>query len=380
MKKVLFVLLFAVLRVFAQEDNNTSIFIDEEDGHFDVSKFLASKKGFLPTPILITGPTFGLGGGLNVMFLHSSLSGKKSSIGKYIPPSISGVAAAKTQNGTNAAAAYHLGFYLEGDLRTTSFIGMPDAVLNFYPDNKEFTANVTGQVFYQELKHRVAKSDIFVGLNYQYSSLQAKPDTQVGLVLENIFFKKKQNVALSAVVEYDTRDSIFTPNEGTYFKAVYGWFDSTIGSDFDYNNYRLKAFHYFELGNENVLGLRGEFQAIDGKAPFYLYPSIMLRGMQHQRYQGEQSSVFEVEWRKEIIHRHSTVLFAGAGKAYGSSFERNIKDDENFSNASWHGTYGIGYRYKLARHFKLYAGFDIAKSEDETGFYITVGSAWNAFY
>lgn len=63
---------------FAQEnENNTSsMFIDPNDAYLDMSKFLTSKKGFMPIPILITGPTFGLGGGLNIMFLHDKLMAK----------------------------------------------------------------------------------------------------------------------------------------------------------------------------------------------------------------------------------------------------------------------------------------------------------------
>ena len=62
--------------VSAQEDEKkSSLFTDEQDGAFDVSDFLASKKGFLPVPMIITGPTFGLGGALNIMFLHDSLNG-----------------------------------------------------------------------------------------------------------------------------------------------------------------------------------------------------------------------------------------------------------------------------------------------------------------
>ena len=67
-------------------------FIDQEDGKFDVSDWLGRQFGFLPTPIIITGPTFGNGLGLNLLFLHDSFVNDSAAGGRYIPPSISGVA------------------------------------------------------------------------------------------------------------------------------------------------------------------------------------------------------------------------------------------------------------------------------------------------
>ena len=50
-----------------------SLFFDSEDGQFDISGFLASKKGFLPIGSVITEPAVGYGGALGLMFLHDSI-------------------------------------------------------------------------------------------------------------------------------------------------------------------------------------------------------------------------------------------------------------------------------------------------------------------
>lgn len=131
-----FILLWLLLfsSVHGAEESFLDQFIDKEDGKVDVSEWLGEVYGFLPTPIIITGPTFGFGGGLNVLFLHDKFFNESAEAGRYIPPSISGVAYAGTENGTQVAAAYHVGFWKQDTLRTTTFIGYPSANLDFYPD------------------------------------------------------------------------------------------------------------------------------------------------------------------------------------------------------------------------------------------------------
>ena len=147
--------LLSLLSLLHAAENNESEggrFSDPDDGYFDMSRFLASKKGFLPVPIIITGPTFGAGGGLNVLFLSDTLTSHRRSDGKYVPPDITGVAAAATANGTKFAAAYYLGFWLEGDLRTTTFAGRPDANMDFGTPLGSVSFNTLGYAFYQEAK------------------------------------------------------------------------------------------------------------------------------------------------------------------------------------------------------------------------------------
>jgi len=66
---------------------DSSLFFDPKDGQLDLSNWLASRHGFLPVPIVITGPTLGAGGGLNLMFLHGGLTGPPapSSAGRPAP-------------------------------------------------------------------------------------------------------------------------------------------------------------------------------------------------------------------------------------------------------------------------------------------------------
>jgi hypothetical protein len=376
-----FILAVSILISTLHAENNESIFIDPEDGYLDLSRFLASKHGFLPVPILITGPTFEFGGGLNIMFLHDKLAGHKRSDGKYIPPAISGVAAAATQNGTKFAAAYHLGFWLEGDLRTTTFVGRPNANMDFGTPLGSVSLNTLGYAFYQEAKYRFLDTNLFLGANYTYMNIKTSPNNLPDPLNDfaNQLIDDKTYSGLAAAAEYDSRDSIFTPNRGIYGKAVLAFFNEALGSDRNFNNLRTKLFYYNQLRDDLVLGARIEYQSILGnnRAPAFMTPSIQLRGLPGYEYIGQNTLVGELEMRYEVAHRNWLVAFTGTGKAYG---DYSSDGDISFSDAPTPVTYGLGYRYTIAKAFKMLVGFDVARHGDNTSFYITVGSAWNAFY
>jgi hypothetical protein len=373
--------LWAAEKSDSNEWFDPSLFHDPEDGEFDISAWLSSRYGFMPVPIIITGPTLGAGGGLNLLFLHDKLTGRKAPNGRHIPPTITGVAAIATENGSKAAGAYNLGFWKEDRLRTTTFIGRPNINLNFYPDilGNEVTINMNleGWAFYQEAKWRLGKSDFLLGTNYLYFTLNSSPVDQVGSVVDELLDQEYKIGGLGAVLEYDTRDSIFTPIRGAYGKLVAVTHASWLGSDYDFMSYRGKLFKYLHLSRDFDLGIRAEAQSVGSSAPYFLYPSVQIRGIADKRYQGQHMVVGEVELNWRVHNRWHLIGFAGSGKAFG---ENKLKQEVNFSDAKWRSSKGLGFRYEIARKFGMQVGFDYAWGPEETAFYITVGSAWNSFF
>lgn len=357
------------------------LFHDPEDGQFDISGWLASRYGFMPVPVIITGPTLGAGAGLNLMFLHGKLVGTVAPNGRHVPPTITGVVAAATENGSRAAGAYNLGFWKEDRLRTTTFIGRPDLNLDFYPDilGKEMAVNVNldGWAFCQEVKWRLGKSDFFLGANYVYSKLDAsrvnQSFPQVGELIDGDY----SIGGLGGVLEYDSRDTIFTPTQGAYGKLVAATYADWLGSDDNFMSFRGKIFKYLHLSDNFDLGLRAEAESVGSDAPFFLYPSVQIRGIANKRYQGQHVVVGEAELNWRVYERWHLVGFVGSGKAFG---QNKLKQKVSFSDAVWHSSKGVGFRYEIARKFGMQAGVDVAWGPEETAFYITVGSAWNSFF
>ncbi len=395
--KITFFLLSLLSVVYASSEVNTTkqtgffdidkqMFISDEDGKFDVSKYLGSKYGFLPVPIIVTEPAVGYGGGLNLLFLHDSIA---SSVERKSPPSISGMVAAGTENGTRFGAAFHLGFWKEDTIRTTTAAGALDLNMNFYLRDVAVDMNLKGFAAYQEIMFRIANSDFFLGANYFYVDIESKKNSEALPILNPIFEQTFKMGALSAVAQYDTRDTIFTPSKGLFAKATIRRFDEKFGGNENFWRYGAKAFYFHPLSEKLILGLRVEGESVDAsdgdRVPYMAKPSVNMRGIPAMRYQGQKMLLAEAQLRWEFIDRWNMVFFGGAGKAFGDETRLEpgtglVKENLSFQDAPTHPAGGVGFRYELARKFGLWGGLDFATSEEnDFAFYITVGSAWGAF-
>lgn len=396
LKIFLLVLSLLTLLYSAEESNETKdtgfftfdkrLFISDEDGKFDISAYLSTKYGFMPMPIVVTEPAVGYGAGLNLMFLHDSLA---SSAQRKSPPSISGVVALGTENGTRVAAAYHLGFWKEDTIRSTSAVGAVNVNMNFYLRDIGIDINLKGYAAYQELMFRIADSNFFLGGNYLYIDIESKKNNEELPILNPLFEHEFKMGALSAVAQYDTRDTIFTPSKGLFAKATLRRFDENFGGNENFWRYGAKAFYFYPLHENVTLGLRVEGEAVhtsDGdRVPYISKPSINIRGIPAMRYQGEKMVLGEVQLRWEFIERWNMVFFGGAGKVFGDEYRFKpgtgvVQENLSFQDAPAHPAGGVGFRYELARKFGLWGGLDFATNEEnDFAFYITVGSAWGAF-
>ncbi len=360
-----------------------SLFFSEDDGQFDISGFLSERYGFIPMPLIITEPAIGYGGGVNLMFLHDSLG---SAIERHSPPSITGVAGAVTENGTLAGAAYHLGFWRHDTIRTTTAAGATDINMDFYLRNRGVDINLKAWFVYQELMLRLGSSNFFLGANYIYGDIHTERNRRRWPVIDDFYTLRYRMGAFGAFVQYDTRDTMFTPSRGVFAKATVRRFDNCFGGNQDFWRYGGKLFYYIPAGSRVKLGFRVEGEGVSGdRVPFFSNPFIMLRGIPSMRYQGQNMLLGEVEARWEFMSRWELVFFLGAGKVFGDEYRFDteqgvVTERENFLDAELHPAGGAGFRYELARRYGLWAGMDFATSDaQDFAFYITVGSAWLAF-
>ena len=90
---------------------------------------------------------------------------------------------------------------------------------------------------------------------------------------------KNRSAAVSLMLNYDSRDSIFTPSNGIAAEIKLISFDDACGSDQDYKKYSAMFTLYKKLHRTLVLGLRGDGKTVDGSAPFYAYPNLDMRGL-----------------------------------------------------------------------------------------------------
>ena len=380
-----YLLLFGLLFIssgFAEETNdlNTSeelIFFTEE-GDLDLSHYLSQAYGFLPVPILITEPAIGYGGGAAIVYLHDKFVGRKGASGRNIPPSMSGIILAATENGTKIAGGFHLGYYLEDRLRTQTFAMMTNVNMNFYtPSGKAIFLNLKNPIVYQSLKYRVGESDVFLGAGYLYTSSEIKLNREEDAPLIDRQAPKVTSSALGLIVDYDTRDNALSPSKGMLFNARANFFTESLASDNDFQKYFLQELLYMPLSEKINLDHRVSFDKVVGdEAPFYMYPSVNMRGVPAMRYQGENVALYEAQFTYDVTARWSAVAFAGVARAYGKSSSLKRSAEVAFQDAPTVVSKGVGFRYLIAEKFGLRMGVDIAMSNEDKAFYIQFGTAW----
>ncbi|MFV2003976.1 MAG: BamA/TamA family outer membrane protein [Gammaproteobacteria bacterium] len=382
--KAVSILSLAVMPSFGSAASFMDGFTDPEDGMFDVSHWLAEKKGFFPIPIVVTEPAVGYGAGAALVFLHDPLAGRvpdgetfdpqsKDSEGKLVPPSISAVFGMYTENDTWFAGGAHMGVWKNDNIRYIGMLGTGSVNMKFYRNvsgrDLSVDVNIEPDVLYQGLKFRLNGSGFFAGVNYFLVSTSTVVKPFAGIPALD-FKGSSRDAAVILTLDYDSRDTVFTPNNGFNSSIGVSLFREAVGSDTDFEEYKLKAIYFMPIANTFVLGLRGNVETVAGDRkdiPFYQYPFVDLRGIPVMRYQGKTVAVAETELRWNFSTRWSIVGFAGAGRTKG------VKTDDPVDTVY---SKGMGLRYFIARRFGAHVGFDIARGPEDTAFYLQFGHAW----
>ncbi len=347
---------------------------DSLDGKLDMSDFLIHYHGFIPVAQLITEPALG-GFGLMVspVFIQPN---KHRTEGENVPPDITMGFVGYTANKTWGIGAGRIASLPQYHLKYRTGVAYGDVNMDFYRNfpvigEQEFPFNFNMIAVFGTLLRQIGQTDLFAGLEYLYLNNKVKPEFEFEnlpeFIGDNDLNNKLSNLGI--VAEYDKRDNIFTPNTGWYLQTTFRVNASWTGSDYDFQNLNLVALKYVQFTPKWVSGFRFESKIQWGKAPFYMEPSISMRGVPMAKYQGNQTYVLETEQRYDWNLRWSSTLFGGLAKA--------PTDKESFKDVKLIYNYGTGFRYLIARKFKMRAGIDVAWSNNDFGWYVVFGSAWN---
>jgi len=370
--RILSLLAFLFLPVPGQAGWLADTFIDPSDGYLDMSNWLLEKQGFLPVPIIITEPAVGYGGGLAAVYFHDKMGAKKGT-----PPSVSAIAGAATENGTWFAGGGHMGIWADDDIRYKGGLGTGLVKMDYYglpgingQKSKGVHFETEAVFLMQELQFRLWGSPFFAGMGYTFVDTKNKfklssKDLFPGLPGINF---DSRSAALSLMLNYDSRDNMFTPSKGIAAELKLMDFNELWGSDQNFKRYSASFLSYTGLNEKLILGLRGDAKLIDGDAPFYSYPYIDMRGIKAMQYQGDKTVLGEIELRWAFTPRWALVGFGGAGKAYNDT----PKGDSDIIYSK-----GLGVRYLIASKLGLQVGLDVAKGPDDTAIYIQFGSSWS---
>jgi hypothetical protein len=347
-------------------------FVDPDDGQLDLSYFLEQAHGFLPIPIVVTEPAVGYGGGIAGMFLRPRTEAGSEG---WARPNISAAGAFGTQNGTWGAFGGDTSLWLDGRVKTLFGGGTGQVNLDFYGlgadasslnEKVRYTLQFVGAI--AQVNWQLApKSPWAVGVRYVYADVNPKlrdpplfPD-----LADRIRVKVS---APTAILEFDTRDNVFTPTRGIYAESSWLASREAFGSTENFERFQQVLIGWHPVRHDVTLGARANYAWSSPDTPFFLRPFVQLRGVPAVRYQGTQAASVEVEARWQFYGRWSVVGFGGGGTA------RTNRDA--FTATQNVGAGGFGFRYELARKFGLHAGIDVAHSPGTTAVYFQVGNSW----
>ncbi len=359
----------------ARRKLNFAVFKDSLDNALDLSSFLIDFHGFIPIPQLITEPALGnIGVVFTPVFIHPNKYKEK---GKYIPPDITAAFIGYTGNKSWGFGGMRSASLPKHHIKYRAAVFHGDINMDFYrtlPDigNRKFDFGFKMTAIFVSVLRQIAKTDLYVGLDYAYAHNDLTPQfdlPEVPDIAEG--YDLKANISSLALdMQYDKRDNVFTPDNGSYLLLTYRLNASWLGSDYDYGKLNIATFNFFQPTKKWVSGVRLEgVWLTGGDVPFYLMPYVDMRGVPMARYQGDQIYMLETEQRYDFTRRWSGILIGGLAKA--------LTNEVSFGDAELVYTYGTGFRYLIARKFGLRTGMDVAWSNDDFGWYITFGSAWN---
>jgi len=343
-----------------------------DDGWPDLSTFLDQKFGFLPVVMPITEPAVGYGVAGGLLFISKPLGAAAQGLGR---PDISGVGGFATENGSWGLFGADLRYWADDQVQTVFGVMYASVNLDYYGVGKDSALQNSPLRYNLEpfggagmARFRIGESRLWAALGYAFATTRVSFDAPAETpALPD--FDRRSNVGLLLVgANLDTRDNFFTPTRGTFLEGTFQPAATWLGSDQNFERLYFTAMQYLPLPFRLYLGVRGDAAASFGDAPFYMRPSISLRGVAAKRYQGEETAQLEGELRWQFYGRWSVVGFGGGGIAW-NGFEDGSDSQSIFAG-------GGGFRYELARRYGIHAGIDVAGSRDTAAFYIQVGSAW----
>jgi hypothetical protein len=345
---------------------------DPEDHQLDLSTFLETPRGFMPVPIVVTEPAVGYGGGGVGLFIRPREEAGQEG---WARPNMSAIGGFATENGTWAALVGDASRWLDGRLRTLAGAGTGRINLDFYgagldlPEINQpvsYSLDFTGAIT-QANWQLAPRSPWAVGLRYVYAKVDPRP--RDAPVLPGAAGQLRVTVsAPTAVIEYDSRDSVFTPTRGFYAETSYLMSRHELGASQDFERFEQVVLGFRSLPHAVTVGGRLDYAWSSQGTPFFLRPYIALRGVPAMRYQGYEAATLELEARWQFLGRWSLVTFGGVGATRTRS---NVSSD-----GQGIGSGGIGFRYEIARKFGMHVGVDVAHSPGTTAVYLQMGNAW----
>lgn len=184
--------------------------------------------------------------------------------------------------------------------------------------------------------------------------------------------------SLGGVVSYDSRDNLFYPYRGWFFKTVLSYSEPALGSAVRMGRLQTDVRQYVTIRNEVVFAWQFTADMLVGSnVPFQLLPTFggfdVMRGYRRGAWRDDVAMALQAELRVPLVWRLKAALFGSVGDVC------NWRNWEFMPKAA----YGVGLRLGFNKA-KVNLRFDVARTSggersrfgDNWGFYFTASEAF----
>lgn len=321
---------------------------------------------WLPVPIPISNPTIGSGLQAALLYLHPKDNSEPDA-----PNATSGVMAMYTNTETWMAGVFHDGNLQNDRYRYRVMAGTGEFNLAYFGlsgdsslQDDPIDYKLTSDLLLSQILRQLPGSDgWYMGVRYMFINSN--------VLFEQLFpgappiSDDMTTSSLGFMAVYDSRDDNYYPAEGINFEFVWMKDNENWGSDFDFDKLDTQYNHYIGLSTNDVLALRMAYSRAGEDTPFYLLPSLKMRGFPNGQYKSDNSLSAHIEWRHKYSARWGFILFSEAGSAEASA--NDLFKNEIITS------YGAGIRWQVTKDKKLNLGVDVGYSDDDSAVYVQVG-------
>ncbi len=321
---------------------------------------------WLPVPIPVLNPTVGSGLQAALLYMHP-----RKSEDTTVPNATSGIIGMYTDTRSWFAGGFHDGNWREDLFRFRIIGGTGNFNLKYYGrgEGSIFADNpvqysITGDILLTQLLRRIPGTrDWYLGMRYMYiNSNVVFNSASPSLPLIGVDMATS---SLGLMMTYDSRNNSYYPTSGSLAEAYWMSDRSEWGSDFEFDRLDASYNKYFQLTGKDTLVMRAALASADGNIPFYLLPTLRMRGFPGGRYRDNVSLSGHVAWRRKFLPRWGFVLFYEAGRVADSI--NTLYQSKTITSV------GGGLRWQVTGDKKLNLGVDVGYSNGEYAVYVQVG-------
>lgn len=235
------------------------------------------------------------------------------------------------------------------------------------------------QILIKERVLREIKKDFYIGLETDFQRMsrvdfrpsEAGPNFDLPLGYEG-----STNLGLGLGLVYDNRHNVLNVRKGFFAELAYLNYNEAW-STFGFEGITADTRIFRSIGKNNVLAWQAIGQFYSGNVPFnqlsLLGGDSMMRGYYLGRFRDKNQIATQLEFRMLPLplgfsKRIGAAVFAGTGTVF-PDFSRAA-----INKVVWSA--GGGLRFLLFPKKDIYTRFDVAFTEEGSGFYLFIGEAF----